>query len=321
MGGHWADQAHQYNRAMRRALVIVNPQAYTVNEATRRSVIERLGTRLDLEEVETKGPGHATEIGRIAADDGEDLVVVLGGDGTLNETVNGLAGSPVTLGILPGGGANVLARSLGLPRDPLAAVDALLAGLDRTPRRIPLGRADGRYFVANCGVGFDAAVVRRVDEMRHRRGKVGDWGFVWATIRAMFGGYDRRRPRVEVSWVDAEGERVTRSGLFMAVVQNTDPYTYLGRRPMRLCPEAPMGKGLHLFGIDTLRIRTVVRVLASSFLRARHGNNRHVTWVRERTGFTVRCEEPLGAQVDGEYLGERTSLTVEWVPDALSVIA
>jgi diacylglycerol kinase family enzyme len=259
-----------------------------------------------------------------------DVVAALGGDGTVNEVANALAGTPTPLGIVPGGGADVFARSLGIPKDVRDAA-ALLAGdpgRARKQRRVPLGRVvstDGpeglvrRYFVANCGMGFDAAIVRSVERRPQIKRLIGDWFFVVVGLRLFFfGGFDRRRPYVHVAWGEQPAERNDR--VFLAIVQNTSPYTYLGRRRLRLCPDARLDAGLDCFAIDSLRAGTVLPIVLSAFGSARRVTDRHVTYVRDRKQFTITSDRPMPAQVDGEYIGERSALVVEWVPDALSVL-
>jgi diacylglycerol kinase family enzyme len=306
---------------MRRAVLVVNPQAHTVEDAARRAVVDRLNRSVDVEEVETKGPGHATEIARLAVDARADLIVVLGGDGTLNEAVQGLAGSNVPIGIVPGGGANVFARALGVPRDLLEATDALLAAAEGPGRRVPLGRVDGRVFLANCGIGFDAGIVRRVEAVRARKGRVTDGTFVWAGLRLFFGGFDRRTPHLSVRWTDEQGADQTRPGQYMTVVQNAEPYTYLGSRAMRLCPTAPLGEGLAVFALDSMRTLAALRILGGAFGRARHGRNRHVTFAGGLAAVTVEADRPMDVQADGEYLGQRDRLEITEMRDALTVLA
>ena len=115
---------------------------------------------------ETNRRGHAARLAQGAAADGMDAVVVLGGDGTLNEAANGLAGSPTALAVLPGGSTNVFARTLGMANDPIEATSQLLSALNaRSVDRVGLGQLDPRYFLFHAGIGFDAAVVARVEKL------------------------------------------------------------------------------------------------------------------------------------------------------------
>ena len=150
--------------AKKRMLIIVNPYATTVSDRLRNLVVYALQGRYDVEAVATEAQNHATEIGREARDGGYDVVVSFGGDGTLNEVANGLAGTDMPMAILPGGSANVVARSLGIPNDVVDATEHLLSLADDwEPRKIDLGRVDERRFVFACGAGIDATVVKRVD--------------------------------------------------------------------------------------------------------------------------------------------------------------
>jgi diacylglycerol kinase family enzyme len=302
----------------RRLLLISNPAAQNVTAARRRRAAARLEAAFRLEHAETKGPGHATEIAARATAEDFDLVAVLGGDGTINEVVNGLAGSSLPLALLPGGGANVLARAMGLPRNLSHATQWLIVNARREPRRVGLGRAGGRFFASNCGVGFDAELVRRVEEKAHLKRIFGDWYFVWKGVALFFRGYDRTTPHLRVR--PGDGSQV-RDGFFMAIVQIVDPFTYLGRRPLRFCPRAGMGGALDCFALDDLSSRTVFPVLFSAFGRARHlDRNPHVHLLHGEPDLRFESDTPMPFQMDGEYVGLRTELAVEYVPDSLSLL-
>lgn len=307
----------------RRALLLTNPAAHSVTRRGRDEAAAILKPSFDLEQVDTKAPGHATELAIAAADGDADLVIVLGGDGTLGEVAQGLAGTAVALGVLPGGEANVLARAVGIPnrvRDAARLVaDRAGPGHEDAPgRRIPLGRMDGRWFLASCGVGFDAAIVRDVERHPRTKKRAGDWFFLWTGIRLFYGGYDRRNPGIELTWGPGPDERAER--LFLVVVQNLPPYTFFGPRAMRLCPDASLEGRLDAFAMDSFRSAHVLPVLFSSFGRARHARWPHVVSVHDRSHLSVRCAGPMPVQADGEYLGERPAVEVELVPAALSVI-
>ena len=302
---------------MRRLLLIVNENAYGVTPAGRDRIARALSDAFKLEDVYTERPGHAIELTSGAALDGFDVVAALGGDGTVNEVANGLVGTDVSMAVVPGGMANVFARSLGIPNDALAAARLLVANT-RAPRRVTLGVVDRRYFTSNCGVGFDAAIVRRVEQHQQAKKRAGDWFFVWTGLRQFFTGYDRRTPRLRMAW-GANLER-ERNGLFLAIIQNTSPYTYLGKRPMHLCPEARLDGGLDCVALDSMRTRVALPVVLSAFGSARHTGKPHVIHVQDQSRISIRCDVPLPVQVDGEYVGERDHVLVEAVPDALSVI-
>jgi diacylglycerol kinase family enzyme len=304
---------------VRRLLLVVNTNAYAVTRERRDAVADLLARAFKLEEAATERPGHATELTREAVLDGIEVVAALGGDGTVNEVANGLAGTDVPLAIVPGGMANVFARSIGLPNDALAAGRVVVERAKATARRVTLGIAEGRYFTSNFGVGLDAAIVRRVEEHQRAKRRGGDWFFVWTGLRVFFTSFDRRAPRVRVSW--GEDLEHSRDGLFLAIIQNTGPYTYLGKRPMQLCPFAQLDRGLDALALDSLRTRVALPVVISSFGSARHPGWPHVTHLTGQRRIAVDCERALPVQMDGEFIGERSNVLVEAIPEVLSVIS
>jgi YegS/Rv2252/BmrU family lipid kinase len=300
-----------------RALLIVNTNASTVTPR-KMWVIERaLSSELKLEVVLTKRKEHATHLAKGAAHEGMDLVIALGGDGTVNEVVNGLAETPVPLSILPGGGTNVLARSLGIPEDTIEATGHLIANLRDEPRRVPLGRAAGRYFTFACGMGFDGAIVRDVERRQMLKKTMSEWYYIWSGLR-VFAAVDKRRPLVTVRW--GENLQHRRDGLFVAIVQKSSPFTYLGRRPMHICPEARLERGLDCLAIDRFDTRFVLRVVAQTFTSGRHIRGRHALYLHDEPRVEITSQEPLPTEMDGEYLGDRDRLLVESIPGALSLV-
>jgi diacylglycerol kinase family enzyme len=303
---------------VRRLLLIVNENAYRVSRERRDAIADALSGAFKVEEVSTERPGHAIELAGEAVLDGVEIVAALGGDGTVNEVANGLAGTDVPMAIVPGGMANVFSRSLGLPNDAVAATRILVNNAKGPPRWVTLGIVGGRYFTSNCGVGLDAAIVRRVEEHQRAKKRGGDWFFVWTGLRVFFAGFDRRTPRVRLAW--GENLEHERDGLFLAIIQNTSPYTYLGKRPMRLCPSAELDGGLDCIALDSLRTQVALPVVLSSFGRAEHVTKPHVVHLMDQRRIAVTCDVSLPVQMDGEYIGERDHVLVETVPNALSVI-
>jgi diacylglycerol kinase family enzyme len=301
-----------------RILLIVNETATAVT-ARRRVLVQRvLGADHKLEVEETSRRGHATRIARGAALDGVEVVVVLGGDGTLSEAADGLAGTTTALAPLPGGSTNVFARSIGVAYDPVQAAERLVVSLARgNLRRIGLGVADGRRFLFHAGLGLDAAVIAQVE----RRSFLKRYGthplFVATTIDTWLRHYDHRRPRFRVELGDGE---VVGDSAF-AVVSNQRPWAYLGRRPLMVAPEA---------GLDVPLTVTLFRSLDLSMLlggaaSALNGGQRlmHHSKVTQRTdvrSITVSGYGPFPWQVDGDYLGDTEHLTISWAPDALTIV-
>src|SRR5215831_11627254 len=185
--------------AKKRMLIIVNPYATTVSDRLKNLVVYALQGCYEVETVDTEAQNHATEIGREVRDHGYDVVVAFGGDGTLNELANGLAGTDVPVSVLPGGSTNVVARTLGIPNDVVDATEHLLALADAwAPRKIDLGRADDRRFVFSCGVGIDATVVKRVDAHPKLKSRAGPYYYTWAAISAFYRDYLRNPVKLRV---------------------------------------------------------------------------------------------------------------------------
>src|SRR6201992_3160062 len=142
----------------RRMLVIVNPYATTVSDRLKNLVVYALRGSYQVEAVETESRDHATALCREAARQHYDVVVAFGGDGTINEAANGLAGSDTPLSCLPGGATNVYPRMLGIPNDVVDATEHLLRIADDwRPRWVDLGEVNGRLFTFAAGAGLDAS--------------------------------------------------------------------------------------------------------------------------------------------------------------------
>src|SRR3954447_21212986 len=215
----------------KRMLIIVNPYATTVSDRLKNLVVYALQARYEVEAVDTEAAEHAIEIGREARTGGYDIVVAFGGDGTLNEVANGLAGTDVPVSVLPGGSTNVVCRTLGIPNDVVDATEHLLALADDwAPRKIDLGRADERHFVFSCGVGIDATVVKRVDAHPKLKSRAGPYYYTWAAISSFYRSYMRNPVKLSVETDSGE-----RSEGITALAQNSDPFTYFASRPIRVC--------------------------------------------------------------------------------------
>ncbi len=290
---------------MTRAALIVNPLASRVTPELVAAVERELGpveTRL------TRARGHATEL---AAELSESCgrIYVLSGDGVYNEVVNGLDGR-VTVGFLPGGGTSVLPRALGLPRDPVACARALARSEAR--RRISLGRVNGRRFTFSAGLGIDAEVVRAIDRFGRRRGRrPGDAVFLWTLLRLLA----MRRGRFEPALtVESHGRAA------LAFVANCDPYTYVGRLPVHVAPEARFELGLDL--VAPRRVGAGRIPVLAWWVLARPGQtrSRDILHLHDFDRVRIECDRLTALQVDGEDLGDVTEATFEAERDALDVI-
>ncbi len=310
----------------KRMLVIVNPYATTVSDRLRNLVVYALQGRYEVEAVTTEAQNHATEIGREVRDHGYDIVVAFGGDGTLNEVVNGLAGTDVPVSMLPGGSTNVVCRTLGIPNDVVDATEHLLTLADDwSPRRIDLGKVDDRHFVFACGVGIDATVVERVDAHPRLKSRAGPYYYSWAGVSAFYRKYLYNAVRVRVETGEESVEGVT------AIVQNSDPFTYFASRPIRVCEGIAIDDGTLSVGVLKRAAQrdmpTLIRRLFNASKPAsRHRQVEHFDDVGEATIASISVDRdghtrPFPLQVDGDYIGDRTRVELRADPGALTIVA
>jgi diacylglycerol kinase family enzyme len=332
-----------------RALLVMNPASTTASPRTREVLRSALDGELKLEVVETERRGHAIELAREARAEGLEVVIALGGDGTVNEVVNGLlAEGPHPdvphLGVVPGGGANVFARALGIPRDPVEATGALLGALrDGRRRDIGLGRIDERWFTFNAGLGWDAEVVELVDQRRAGSAPTSPTDYLKAALRTFFAGTDRRhaamtvtapaavlppggRSAGDVSSGDPEQDEdqapLLESGLHMVMVANTAPWTYLNSRPIGPFPRASFDRGLDLYALRSLRTLPVLGQVRQVLTRRTEApRGRSVVARHDLAELTVTASRPVAVQVDGEPLGARDRVVFRAAPAALRVLA
>jgi diacylglycerol kinase family enzyme len=291
--------------------LIVNPFASQVTEERVRAVEAELERAGSVTTVLTERPGHATELATGAAD--ADALVVFSGDGGFNEALNGLAGD-APVGFLPGGRTSVLPRSLGLPRDPVAAASEVAGALvHERERRISLGRVNGRRFAFAAGIGLDAELVRRVDGLgRTRDGRrPGDPAFILAATRLVSERLGRFEPALEI-------EGLGRAAF--ALVANTDPYTYAGRVPVHVAPEARFELGLDVLAPERVHPATIPR-LVRYILRGRGQTEADdVLYAHDVDRIEIACDRPLPLQADGEDLGDVEHAVFEAERGALRVL-
>lgn len=320
-----------------RALLVVNPAATTTSARTRDVLIHALASEMKLEAVTTEYRGHAKDLGRQAAESKDiELIVALGGDGTVNEVVNGLLhqgpdpGRLPRLAVVPGGSTNVFARALGLPNEPVEATGALLDALrEGRERTVGLGIAAGtpgtedeavpsRWFTFCAGFGFDAGVLGRVEQQRERGKRSTHALYLRQAVRQFLDEPHRRHGMITM---ERAGEDPV-SDLVMSIVCNTSPWTYLGNRPVYASPEASFETGLDVLGLSRMSTAAVARyatqLLTSSPERGPHG--KHAFSLHDLTDFTLHSKVPLPFQMDGDHLGLRTSVTFTGVRRALRVI-
>jgi diacylglycerol kinase family enzyme len=305
------------------ALLIVNPHATSTTERRRDLLAHALAGEIDLTVEHTAARGHAADLAAKAAEDRVDLVVVHGGDGTVNEVVNGLlSGAPADspmLAIVPGGSTNVFARAVGVAADPTAATEQILQALSTAtpPRTVSLGKAGDRYFTFNAGMGIDAVVVERVEQRRAAGAKVTAGLHVRQAVGAWFAS-DRKLGHLTL---EIPG-RDPISGCHLVFVSNVDPWTYLGSRPIRTNPGTSPEGGLGVFAALSLHPPAVARLASQLLLpNSRKGpHGRHLLRLDDVPSLTVTADEPVGLQLDGDFVGRWSPVQFQSVPDALRIL-
>ena len=302
---------------------MVNPKATTTTRWGRDVLVRALGSEMDLQLAYTRHRGHGTQLARDAAAAGVELVVTLGGDGTVNEVVNGLlptgdsAATRPALAVVPGGSTNVFARALGLPKDPTESTGQILEALrEKRYRTVGLGRADERYFTFCAGMGLDAEVVRRVEYARRQGNVSNPLLYLRSTVGPFFIRTNRRNPPV---MLECPGEPAE-VGLATVIVQNTAPWTYLGNRPVNPCPDASFETGLDLLAMRVLHLPSTLRTVSQLVSRNPDPHGKRVLRRHDLASFSLSAERPMAFQLDGEYLCEREKVQFVAVPDALRVV-
>lgn len=340
-----------------RALVVVNPAATSTTAKMRDVLVGALASELKVDVVETSHRGHGRDLGAQAAADGIDVVVAVGGDGTVNELANGLlAKGPgphlPTLAVVPGGSTNVFSRALGRSRDPVDAtaeiLDSLRAGRTRLvslgtvsargTSTAPLSGADPataalaagadaaahdddwtepRWFVFAAGLGFDAEVIARVEARRAAGHRSTGALYVKEATSAFLFGRERRRPAMTLQ---VAGEPAV-EGLFLCLISNVSPWTYLGARPVNPSPEASFDAGLDVFALGRTGPLRMLNTVRQTLAREPRPRGRGLHRWHDVAELTLAASRPQGWQVDGDHVGTATGLRIRDVGAALRVVA
>jgi diacylglycerol kinase family enzyme len=308
-----------------RGILIVNPYATSMSGTVCELAVRSLAGLVDVRVERTKYRGHARELAA-AADD--ELVIVLGGDGSINEVINGVmsrsedegteGSEPPLIAVIPGGGGNVFAQALGLPADAAAAIRRVREVIAaRSYRTIGLGLAGDRYFTFSAGLGMDAEVVREVDRLR----AAGHRESASLFLRTMVRHYYRTDRRIPSLTVERDGQPPI-TDLFLTIITNRSPWTYFRARPVLPVPHPDFNSGLDLLAMRQVHLTTIFYLVSQMlWIRHRPPRARDVLAVHGADSLTVRSARPIAFQVDGEYLGEIEAIKFRFVPRALRVAA
>ncbi len=302
-----------------RAVLVTNPAATTSAGWTREVVVRALRAELDLTVMNTEHRGHATEIAQQARAEGVELILTLGGDGTVNEVVNGMlreSSNPLPLlGTVPGGLANVFPRSLGFPSDAMAAAGQLLEAISQQSfRTIPLGKFNDRWFAFNAGLGFDAGIIEAVEAQRAEGHRASPGLYLLTGIKHYL--ESREGPHITVT--NRNGDVV--EGIYMVVVQNTSPWVFAGPIPFDFAPHASYDRGLDLVALTSMSPTSLATYMAESAAGVALAKRTNCESIENFDWVKITSDRPLPAQVDGDSLGTFDEVIVTAVPDALRVV-
>jgi diacylglycerol kinase family enzyme len=310
-----------------RAVLIVNPNATSTTPAGRDLLAHALESQVKLTVAHTDHRGHAIEIARDAARDGVDVLIVHGGDGTVNEVVNGIleiggpgAAAPA-VGVVPGGSANVFARALGISADPIEATNQLVDLLSdfrqrKAWRRIGLMDCGERWAVFTAGMGVDGDVVAAVEAQRDKGRKVTASRYIRVAIREVLASA-RKEPTLTLHLPDREPV----AGVHFAFVSNSSPWTYANTRPVWTNPATTFESGLGVFATTSMNVWANLRLVRQMLARQPRIKAAHLLRDDDLPWLRVTSDTPVACQIDGDYVGQRDAMTFAAVPDALGVVA
>lgn len=301
---------------MQRVLLISNERAGSVSTRTKEVIAKALSADFKLEVADTRSRGHASDLARDAVEQGFDAILAFGGDGTVNEVAQDMVETDTALGIIPGGSTNVMARSLGIPADPVDATAFVASHLrSGTKQRINVGRIGARYFLFSCGMGLDAEVVKRVEGDPEGKRKHAHVTFLRHALQAGFTRYRGAEPTITMEAGNAPPEKV-----LFTIVCNARPLTYFGRFPVDACPEASLDKGLDFLAMTKIHASTIPRIAWAVFVSRAHVRWKNTRYVMDVTEGSLRATEPMPVQVDGDYIGDVDRAMIRLVPKSLDVL-
>lgn len=295
------------------AVVIVNPNAGRLSESVRSDVLAALRARFDVDVFATTARDTGISIAQEVTESGDRLVIAFGGDGHVNEVVNGVADTGSTLAIIPGGTMNVFARALGLPLDPFDAIRYLETALGREPRRVNLGKMDERYFTFSAGCGFDAEAAERVERYVPNKRRFGELFFYWSAFRVLAGSHRHREPFMTLTGPFGSQQ------VAMAIASNAGPYAYLMNRPVAVAPRVRLEGGLDVFALRRMKIEAFPMYAWRAAVSGDLVDHEDVVYESDLAGFDLVGEKPFNRHVDGEPLPPRSKAHFEVARDVLKV--
>ena len=310
-----------------RALLVANTFATTTDDNIQAQVVKELTKHLDLTVVNTSARNDAIDIARTAQQQGFELVIGLGGDGTVNEIANGLLldgpnpDGPL-LAAIPGGNGNVFARNMGLSENPLDATAKILGALEAKQfKSIGVGKIAtsniSRWFLFNAGIGLDAAVLAEMESRRAEGKLVSDASYAALALKELFAKTDRKH--ASLSLVASNGE-VFRDAHF-ALIVNLAPWAYLGSKPLNPLPLASHDTALDVYAPTSLSIRAILRLVRRAMAGKSAESEKYAIALIDQSRVHLQAERPMWIQVDGDVVTQSTELTATHVPNALRVLA
>jgi diacylglycerol kinase family enzyme len=311
-----------------RAAMIINPYSSGMTAKRELAIVQTLREHMDVEVRRTERAGHAPKLARELMEAGElDVIISCGGDGTANEILNGMdlaedtAEQRPAFAIVPAGGTNVLARSVGYANHPVKATEQLAQAIvERRTRTINLATVDERIFMFAAGVGLDGEVVKRVEQRRSGR-RPSDL----AHLAIITGYFATKRFALGEQMTVTVGDTGEQLRAALVVVGNTTPMTYLGGMPVVFMPDCALEKGLDVMaptrasafftilnGMQAVGVgRKNRRLVKDDRMNLRH----------DVKSVLVECDEPMAVQVDGEYIGDRTHIQFGLLERTIRLVA
>lgn len=318
---------------MVRALLVANPNATSTSPRVIDVIVRALSHELDLEVTMTTHKGHAHSIGEYAVESEIPLVITLGGDGVVNEVINGIMfanpeKAKPAIAPIPGGSGNVFVRALGLPIDPVEATGAIMEccraqsfraislGLAVSER--PNGEEFSRYFAANSGIGLDATIIAAMDKDRKKGASASPLRYLGTTVREYL-----RRSNHNASITISRPGTTTVDHVYVALVQNSSPWTFFGSWALDPNPAASFDTGLDVFIVRKLDPISTARAARRIISRSRRQTTRaraFTSW-HDQFGFSIQADPEVPIQIDGEALGSVSRVQFTHHPNALRVVA